>query len=192
MTVFNLKLQETYFKQGFFNVIVDFDRFVRAEEGPIWLRLGRNGREIQASINRHANNNGTARIIGGAEKIFLLLVVVRIKHQLPRAELQRTSELKNQLSAFSGAFAHRNLRFPKNKRQQGMNCRVWRLAQGCVVDPDLRSKDRHAELEHRLGSDGVDRAHDGPAAECFDDRHGGIRRRRPIRWGQEVHPTTTC
>jgi len=67
MTIFNLTLQETYFKQGFFNVIVDFDRFVRAEEGPIRLRLGRNGREIQASINRHANNNGTARIMGGAD-----------------------------------------------------------------------------------------------------------------------------
>ena len=27
MAIFNLRLQETYFKQGFFNVIVDFDRY---------------------------------------------------------------------------------------------------------------------------------------------------------------------
>ena len=67
MAIFNLSLQETYFKQGFFNVIVDFDRYVRTEEGPIELRLGRNGRGIQGSINRHANKNGTARIMGGAD-----------------------------------------------------------------------------------------------------------------------------
>jgi len=66
MVVYKLTLQQTYFEKGFFNVIVDYDRYVRKTEGPVRLRLGRNGQEISASINRHVNNNGTARIMGGA------------------------------------------------------------------------------------------------------------------------------
>ena len=65
MPIFNLKLQQTYFKQGFFNVVVDYDRYVRKTEGPVRLRLDRNGNEIEAKINRHVNNNGTARVLGG-------------------------------------------------------------------------------------------------------------------------------
>jgi hypothetical protein len=66
MPIFNLTLHQTYYNQGFFNVTVEFDRFVRLEEGPVILRLGLNGPEIQAMINRRANQNGTPRIIGGA------------------------------------------------------------------------------------------------------------------------------
>lgn len=65
MPIFNLKLQQTYFKQGFFNVVVDYDRYVRKTDGPVRLRLGRNGNEIEGKINRHVNNNGTARVLGG-------------------------------------------------------------------------------------------------------------------------------
>ncbi|MCX5886070.1 MAG: hypothetical protein NT096_09215 [Proteobacteria bacterium] len=65
MPIFKLKLQQTYFKQGFFNVVVDYDRYVRKTDGPICLRLGRTGTEIEAKINRNVNNNGTARILGG-------------------------------------------------------------------------------------------------------------------------------
>lgn len=65
MALFKLKLQKTYFQQGFFNVTVDFDRFVRSSEGPVQLRLGRNGLAIQGTINRRANQNATARIRGG-------------------------------------------------------------------------------------------------------------------------------
>lgn len=65
MPIFNLKLQQTYFKQGFFNVVVDYDRYVRKTDGPVRLRLGSNGTEIEAKINRQVNNNGTARILGG-------------------------------------------------------------------------------------------------------------------------------
>jgi hypothetical protein len=65
MPVFKLKLQQTYFKQGFFNVVVDFDRYVRKTDGPVRLKLGRNGIEVEAKINRQVNNNGTARILGG-------------------------------------------------------------------------------------------------------------------------------
>ena len=65
MTTFRLKLQQSYFKQGFFNVKVDYDRHVRNSDGPVRLRLGRNGPEIEAKINRSANQNRTARILGG-------------------------------------------------------------------------------------------------------------------------------
>lgn len=65
MPVFKLKLQQTYFKQGFFNVVVDYDRYVRKTDGPVRICLGRNGAEIHAKVSRHVNNNGTARILGG-------------------------------------------------------------------------------------------------------------------------------
>ena len=64
MPIFELTLQPTYYKKGFFNVTTDFDRFVRSEEGPVRLKLGMNGQEIQGTIDRKANQNGTARIYG--------------------------------------------------------------------------------------------------------------------------------
>lgn len=64
MPIFNLTLHRTYYNQGFFNVTVDFDRFVRPQEGPVVLRLGLRGPEIKGLINRRANRNGTPRIIG--------------------------------------------------------------------------------------------------------------------------------
>jgi hypothetical protein len=64
MPIFSLILYHTYYDQGFFNITVDFDRFVRTQEGPVLLRLGLSGPEIQGMINRRANQNGTPRIIG--------------------------------------------------------------------------------------------------------------------------------
>lgn len=65
MPIFKLTLQHTYFNQGFFNVIVDYDRYVRKTAGPVRLQLGAFGIEIDGKINRTANNNGTARVLGG-------------------------------------------------------------------------------------------------------------------------------
>jgi hypothetical protein len=65
MPIFKLTLQKTYFNKGFFNVIVDYDRYVRNSSGPVRLRLGLSGIEIDGKINRIANNNGTARVLGG-------------------------------------------------------------------------------------------------------------------------------
>ena len=65
MPVFKLKLQQTYFKQGFFNVVIDYDRYVRKSDGPVRLRLGRAGAEIEGKVNREVNTNGTPRIHGG-------------------------------------------------------------------------------------------------------------------------------
>ena len=67
MPIFSLTLHRTYFNQGFFNVTVDFDRFVWSQEGPVILRLGLGGPEIEGTINRRANRNGTPRIMGGTK-----------------------------------------------------------------------------------------------------------------------------
>ena len=66
MSIFSLTLHPTYYNQGFFNVTVDYDQFIKPQEGPVLLRLGLRGPEIQGRINRKANRNGTPRIIGGA------------------------------------------------------------------------------------------------------------------------------
>jgi hypothetical protein len=65
MPIFKLILHKTYFNQGFFNVIVDFDRYVRKSDGPVRIRLGHSEIEIVGKINRTVNNNGTARVLGG-------------------------------------------------------------------------------------------------------------------------------
>ena len=66
MTVFSLTLQPTYFLQGFFNVTVDYDAYVRQQEGPIHLILGNDGEQtIEGRIDRRSNTNGTARVHGG-------------------------------------------------------------------------------------------------------------------------------
>ena len=44
---------------------VDFDQHV-GDEGPVRLVLD-NGEEIEGYINRHANRNETARVMGGTE-----------------------------------------------------------------------------------------------------------------------------
>jgi hypothetical protein len=67
MATFTLTLQDAYYNQGFFNVPVDYDRHVRQSEGQIDLVLGQGGPRISGSINRRANQNGTARIMGGTE-----------------------------------------------------------------------------------------------------------------------------
>ncbi len=67
MSILSLTLHRTYYNQGFFNVPVDFDRFVRLQEGPVILRLGLGGSEIEGKINRRANQNGTPRIMGGTK-----------------------------------------------------------------------------------------------------------------------------
>src|SRR4051812_36630113 len=66
MPVFKLTLHPTYYGQGFFNVTVDFDGYVRADEGPVTLVLGDSERRLDGRIDRKANMNGTARIMGGS------------------------------------------------------------------------------------------------------------------------------
>ncbi len=63
-STFPLKLHKTYYDKGFFNVIREFDHLV-GDEGSVTLTL-LDGCQIEARIDRSANQNGTARIIGGA------------------------------------------------------------------------------------------------------------------------------
>jgi len=67
MAIFKLTLQKTYYRQGFFNVTVDFDHYVRKAEGEISIVLGNTGQKLKGRIDRQANMNGTARIHGGAD-----------------------------------------------------------------------------------------------------------------------------
>ena len=61
--VFHLKLWKTYYTQGFFNVPRAFDDLVGGE-GVVTLVLRDNG-DIKGHVNRTANRNRTARVIGG-------------------------------------------------------------------------------------------------------------------------------
>jgi len=61
---FQLVLEKTYYNQGFFNVKIDHDRYIRKTEGPITVQLGTDGRELICTVNRTANMNNTARILG--------------------------------------------------------------------------------------------------------------------------------
>ena len=61
--VFPLRLEKTYYNKGFFNINRDFDYLVRSDEGPITLQLS-GGRLIKGYVNRRAQNNGTARVMG--------------------------------------------------------------------------------------------------------------------------------
>lgn len=65
MSVFPLKLHKTYYKMGFFNVPVAYDQFVSTEERDIKIYLGDAQAPIVGYINRTANSNRTARIMGG-------------------------------------------------------------------------------------------------------------------------------
>ena len=67
MPLFRLTFEKTYYRQGFFNVTVDFDRFIRPTEGPVELVLGTSGLEVEGKVNRRANQNGSARIMGGSK-----------------------------------------------------------------------------------------------------------------------------
>src|SRR2546426_5668816 len=69
MPVFPLTLHKTYLEQGFFNITVDYDKYVRHTEGPVEVVLLTDGKEqrIEAKVNRSANMNGTARIMGSTK-----------------------------------------------------------------------------------------------------------------------------
>ena len=66
--IYKRSIKATYFNHGFFNVEMDYDRYVRLEEGPIDLVLLKDrGRCIKGRLDRKSNNNGAARIHGGNE-----------------------------------------------------------------------------------------------------------------------------
>ncbi len=65
MVIFPLTVHRTYYEKGFFNVTVEYDRAVRRAEGPVAIIVGSREPRIEGRIDRSANNNHTARIMGG-------------------------------------------------------------------------------------------------------------------------------
>ncbi|MFO0852313.1 MAG: hypothetical protein U0871_27670 [Gemmataceae bacterium] len=66
MPVFPLILHKTYREQGFFNVTVGFDGYIRREEGPMEIVLMADDQveTVRGHVNRTAQGNGTARVMG--------------------------------------------------------------------------------------------------------------------------------
>ena len=84
-TIFPLTLRKTYLEEGFFNVTVDFDKYVRPDDGPVVIFLVVGGREhrVDGKVNRStANRNGTARVRGGAPLKDLFLSNFDVDEQL--------------------------------------------------------------------------------------------------------------
>lgn len=63
--IFKLTLHRTYYDRGFFNVTIAFDQYIRSTDGGVELIVGASGLRIEGRVNRKANRNKTARIIGG-------------------------------------------------------------------------------------------------------------------------------
>jgi len=63
--VFSLILGSAYYGQGFFNVPKDADDYVPTDGEPVTLVLGPEEQIVHGYINRRANPNGTARVMGG-------------------------------------------------------------------------------------------------------------------------------
>ena len=66
MREFQLTLHKAYYAQGFFNVPVEVDKGIGPDEERIVLLLGIEALEIEGKVNRRAQPNGTARIMGGS------------------------------------------------------------------------------------------------------------------------------
>src|SRR5690554_3150003 len=65
MQPFHLVLHETYFRNGFFNVPVAFDQYIRSDNGSIRIYIGNTDELVEGRVDRTANSNGTARVFGG-------------------------------------------------------------------------------------------------------------------------------
>ena len=64
MVSFDLRLEETYWSKGFFNVPVDFERFLTTADGPLDVFLGDSGKALPGRVSRRANRNATPRVFG--------------------------------------------------------------------------------------------------------------------------------
>ena len=86
--VFYLKLEKTYYSKGFFNVLREFDHLV-GNAGTVTLALRGNG-DVEGTVNRTWNRNGTARIMGGKvlrdwfQRNYSMLDTVSVRFDGPR------------------------------------------------------------------------------------------------------------
>ncbi len=63
--MFTFRLQPTYYRSGFFNVGVTYQKYLGTDSEMIELFLGDETKPVLGTINRRANLNGTPRIMGG-------------------------------------------------------------------------------------------------------------------------------
>src|SRR5688572_13236585 len=64
MVVFKLRLEQTYWVKGFFNVAVDYERFLSHDDGPVDIFLGNAVEPTSGRMTRSANRNATPRVFG--------------------------------------------------------------------------------------------------------------------------------
>jgi hypothetical protein len=64
MAGFKLRLEDTYWSKGFFNVPVDQQRFLSEDDGPVDIFLGDTDVPTAGSMSRSANRNATPRVYG--------------------------------------------------------------------------------------------------------------------------------
>ena len=64
---FNLILHDTYRNTGFFNIKREYDRYFGEHNSMIKIFIEDRDNPINGRINRTANNNNTARIMGGVK-----------------------------------------------------------------------------------------------------------------------------
>lgn len=64
---FVVTLHATYYRQGFFNVGVDYQALLGSDGEQIEIYLGASEDPVVGSINRRANTNHTPRIMGGRD-----------------------------------------------------------------------------------------------------------------------------
>ena len=62
---FNITVEPTYYRKGFFNVPIAHEHCFSADGEMIEIRLPGHDRPLEARVNRTANNNKTPRIVGG-------------------------------------------------------------------------------------------------------------------------------
>lgn len=92
---FKVTIGRTYYRQGFFNVPVDFARYFAAHGAELRIRLPGRPMPIHAHINRTVNSNDTPRVMGGAhlrdwfqDRLRLNAPVLVIVHSREEIEIQ--------------------------------------------------------------------------------------------------------
>ena len=64
MASFDLRLENSYWSNGLFNVGVDFERFLTQDDGPVDIYLEDETEPLSGRITRSANKNATPRVHG--------------------------------------------------------------------------------------------------------------------------------
>ena len=67
MPEFSLTLHKTYYNSCFFNITIDYDRFIGEHNSTIKLNITNPNYIIKGWINRKAQPNGTPIIMGGTK-----------------------------------------------------------------------------------------------------------------------------